>query len=175
MSDSFAAHWAARQFRCPIFILVFSARSRLPPEFVQSDSALVRSIPSTASMTSSSGVSSSRMWVSLLTGAAGLISPAGVAAGLLTAASGILAVEAYHAGYIRTSLNQGQSLLVRATNFSSAGQQGGSPYASLTVGASAAPSTAGSVETLLVLPTTTATPSAPSRRTQLLLSALHAP
>ena len=42
--------------------------------------------------------------VTAYSGAAGLISPAGVTAGYLTAAAGILAIEAYHAGYIRTSL-----------------------------------------------------------------------
>lgn len=38
-------------------------------------------------------------------GAAPLISAAGIAAGYLNAASGILAVEAYHAAYIRTALS----------------------------------------------------------------------
>jgi Ferritin-like domain len=99
--------------------------------------------------------------VTAYSGAAGLISAAGVAAGYLTAAAGILAVEAYHAGYIRTSLTW------RAI---AAGSETVYPYlgaanlvedlrASLTVGASAAPSTAGSVETLLTLPTNLQTPS----------------
>ncbi len=100
--------------------------------------------------------------VTAYSGAAPLISSAGVAAGLLTAAGGILAVEAYHAGYVRTSLT-GRAI--------AAGSAAAYPYlgaanavealrATLTVGNSAPPSTNGSVETTLLLPTSTTTPSA---------------
>jgi hypothetical protein len=99
--------------------------------------------------------------VTAYAGAAPLISAAGVAAGYLTAAAGIMAVEAYHAGYVRTSLT-GRAI--------AAGSASAYPYlgaanlvedlrATLTVGASAAPSTSGSVETTLTLPTSLTTPS----------------
>jgi hypothetical protein len=100
--------------------------------------------------------------VTAYSGAAGMISAAGVQAGLLTAAAGILAVEAYHAGYVRTALT-GRAI--------AAGSAAAYPYlpaankvealrAMLTVGDTAAPSTSGSVETLLTLPTNITTPSA---------------
>jgi hypothetical protein len=100
--------------------------------------------------------------VTAYSGAAGLISAAGVAAGYLTAASGILAVEAYHAGYIRTSITGRAIAAGSATAYPqiTAANLVEDLRATLTVGASAAPSTSGSVETLLTLPTNLTTPSA---------------
>lgn len=100
--------------------------------------------------------------VTAYSGAAGLISAAGVAAGYLTAASGILAVEAYHAGYIRTSITGRAIAAGSATAYPqiTAANLVEDLRATLTVGDSAAPSTTGSVETLLTLPTNLNTPSA---------------
>ena len=99
--------------------------------------------------------------VTAYSGAAGLISAAGVNAGYLTAAAGILAVEAYHAGYIRTSLTGRAITAGSATAYPqlTAANLVENLRATLTVGASAAPSTTGSVETLLTLPTDLHTPS----------------
>jgi len=80
----------------------------------------------------------------------------------LTTAAGILAVEAYHAGYVRTSLT-GRAIAAGSASaypYLAAANQVEALRATLTVGNSAAPSTSGSVETTLVLPSSPSTPSA---------------
>jgi Ferritin-like domain len=109
--------------------------------------------------------------VTAYAGAAPLISSAGVAAGYLTAASGILAVEAYHAAYIRTAITGSAIAAGSAAAFPyiTAANQVADLRAMLTVGNSGAPGTAAgntgapgsstSVETPLALPTSLTTPS----------------
>jgi hypothetical protein len=100
-------------------------------------------------------------------GAAPLISAAGVASGYLTAAAGILAVEAYHAAYARTALTANAAGNT-ADPYVAAANKVAALRATLTVGNSGAPGTATkntgaagsstSVETPLTVPTATTTP-----------------
>jgi hypothetical protein len=109
--------------------------------------------------------------VTAYAGAAPLISSAGVSAGYLAAASGILAVEAYHAAYVRTAITGSAIAAGSAIAFPyiTAANQVAALRAMLTVGNSGAPGTAtgntgvagssSSVETPLALPTSLTMPS----------------
>ncbi len=90
--------------------------------------------------------------VTAYSGAAPLISSAGIASGLLSYAAGIQATEAYHAGSIRTQITAG-AILAAATNTAY-------PYLTYANQISTLRATlGGGNETQLTLPTTTSTPS----------------
>jgi hypothetical protein len=92
--------------------------------------------------------------VTAYTGAAPLISAAGIAAGFLTGAAGIQAVEAYHAGAVRTFITAG------AQAAAAAGTSSAFPYLTYANQVSTLrASLGGGNETPLTLPTSISTPS----------------
>jgi hypothetical protein len=97
--------------------------------------------------------------VTAYSGAAPLITTTATGKTYLTAAAGILAVEAYHAGYVRTAIT-GISIATSSATLINTANAVEALRATLTVGNSAPPSTSGSVETKLTLPTSFSTPSA---------------
>jgi len=109
--------------------------------------------------------------VTAYAGAAPLISSSGVTAGYLNAAAGIMAVEGYHAGYVRTALVN-RAATLGATTYIDIANKVEALRAALTIGASASPSatnntgnngqasSAATVEVPLTNPTTTSSVSA---------------